>query len=100
MNRTAALLCLLLTACATPPQPPPFAGWTHPTHDTAQFERDRDQCVYETEKAVAGYSPGYVPPTPYGAALESSRRTDLLERKIGVLTACLRARGYYERGER
>lgn len=99
MNRTA-LLCLLLAGCAAPVPPRPFTGWTHASADAAQFRQDSDACVYEAKKAVAGYGSGYVPPTPEGAMSERYRQLDRTYREIGVFDACMRVRGYYERGER
>lgn len=88
------LIALLLAGCAAPMEVPD-GHWTHQNASAAQFERDRNACVYEAEKATAAYSPGYAPPTMQGLVIQRAHEANVNERKLAVLDACMRARGYW-----
>lgn len=97
VHRRIAIACLLLAGCAAPPAEHPATGWTHPTATAADFERDRARCVFEAERATAGFSLAYVPPTAYGAIWAREQETDVVHRRIRVLQACMAAHGYTHR---
>jgi hypothetical protein len=89
MKRTAttAAITLFLTACAAPGS---NGHWLHQTHqDPAQFERDRAQCIYESNLATAS-APAY---GRLSAQISQDIATGMRQGELQRM--CMESRQYY-----
>lgn len=71
MKTTLIAIALVLTGCAQ-------TQWTHAHGDPARFERDRNECIYEAEKALAG-NPSLI---------------DRVANRSSLAVRCMETRGY------
>lgn len=92
MNRPLAVapICLAIFGCAAP------VVWQKVGGTAEEFERDKNQCIYEANAATASYSQGQTARTRSGAIAQGfgeGLTMALRQRELAVL--CMRARGYY-----
>lgn len=91
MKRTLLVAILLLSGCAT--QQPQMV-WRASHDNPAQFQRDYDQCNYESAAAIGSYTPDTRGMrTDIGAAISSGIDRGQRQGEIGAL--CMKARGYH-----
>lgn len=89
-----ALLCsvaIALFGCAAPQQP----VWYRDNTTTADFERDKNRCIYEANLATAGYSQGQTARTQSGAIAQGfGEGMAVSMRQNELYRLCMTAAGY------
>lgn len=90
-NLLTIALSAALSACVAPG---PKLEAFHPEHnDQARYERDLNECDYESLKATGSYTPDTRGMrTEFGRAYVA--QTEMNSRRIEIGMACMRARGY------
>jgi hypothetical protein len=84
------LLPLILVSCAAQPV------WYKDGATHADFEQDKNRCIYEAHAATASYSSGNTARTHSGAVAQGIGDGLNISMRQGELYGlCMRARGYY-----
>ena len=89
MNKLPLLVIALLSGCATP------QVWYRDNTTQADFDRDKNKCIYEANLATAGYSQGQTARTNSGAAAQGfGEGIAISMRQNELYGLCMTAAGY------